>query len=201
MNENITVISLSDRFYFKCTDTSACFNACCRDLNQFLTPYDILRMKRYLGMTSTDFLKRYCAKHIGPQSGLPVVTLKPPDPHELTCPFVTPSGCAIYPDRPSSCRMYPLVRMLSRSRETGEITKRYMILRESHCLGFEQENSQTVAEWILRQGLLPYNLHNDMLMESIQLKNQFRPGPLKPDESRLFYLACYYLDNFRKHLF
>lgn len=201
MNANVTAVSPTDRFFFRCAETVPCFNACCRDLNQLLTPYDILRIKHNLGMTSAAFLERYCAGHAGPQSGLPVVSLKPADPDELTCPFVTSSGCAVYPDRPSSCRMYPLARMVSRSRETGETIEQYMVLRESHCLGFEQKESQTVAEWIVRQDLLPYNRHNDRLMEIIRLKNQRGPGPLGPADGRLFYLACYDLDAFRTRVF
>ncbi len=150
---------------------------------------------------STEFLAQYCRRHTGPQSGLPIMTLKPADPNELTCPFLTTAGCRIYRDRPSSCRMYPLVRVISRSRETGEVVEQYMVLKEPHCKGFDQDVVQSVEDWISRQGLEIYNEFNDMLMEIISLKNQCNPGPLDLAASRFFSLACYDLDTFRTHVF
>jgi Fe-S-cluster containining protein len=201
MNDNMTPVSSGTRFNFLCAPSVSCFNECCRDLNQFLTPYDILRMKIRLGMTSTDFLARYCQFHTGPESGLPIVTLKPVDGAGLKCPFVTPEGCRIYEDRPTSCRMYPLARAVSRNRETGAISEYYMLMKEPHCRGFEQESTQTVKEWILRQGLPTYNSLNDLMMDVISLKNALVPGSLPLSTRHLFHMACYDLDNFRPHLF
>ena len=197
----MTPVNRKDRFNFLCDPGVPCFNECCRDLNQFLTPYDILRIKKGLNITSSEFLAHYCSQHTGPQSGLPIVTLKPADPLELTCLFLTGDGCRIYTDRPSSCRMYPLVRTISRSRETGEVTEQYLVLREPHCKGFNQAAVLSVDDWITRQELEIYNEFNDMLMEIISLKNQRIPGPLDPASGRLFFLACYDLDAFRTTVF
>ncbi|MEZ4604032.1 MAG: YkgJ family cysteine cluster protein [Desulfobacterales bacterium] len=35
------------------------------------------------------------------------------------CPFVTADGCRVYQNRPSSCRMYPLIRVVRRARADG----------------------------------------------------------------------------------
>lgn len=200
-NENMTPVSGNDRVDFSCTPDVSCFNACCRDLNQFLTPYDILRIKKRLGITSTEFLARYCSRHTGPQSGLPIVTLKPGDSRELTCPFLTADGCGIYPHRPSSCRMYPLVRAISRSRETGEVVEQFMVLKEPHCKGFDRGAPIRVEDLVTRQGLKIYNEFNDMLMEIISIKNQLISGPLDLSTGQLFSLACYDLDAFRSHVY
>ena len=45
MDDVISPLSLTDTFAFSCSARVACFNDCCRDLNQFLMPYDILRLK------------------------------------------------------------------------------------------------------------------------------------------------------------
>jgi Fe-S-cluster containining protein len=200
-NDMMTPLSLDDTFSFSCTERVPCFNECCRDLNQFLTPYDILRLKNHFDIPSNLFLERYTIQHIGPESGLPIITLKTNDTLELTCPFVTPSGCSVYDDRPSSCRTYPLVRVASRSRETGKITEQYMLLKEPHCLGFDQGKMQTVREWIASQGIAVYNEMNDLLMEIISLKNRLMPGPLDIKSRIFFYTACYDLDRFRSHIF
>jgi Fe-S-cluster containining protein len=179
----------------------ACFNECCRDLNQFLHPYDILRLKKGLGLSSGEFLERYTTRHTGPESGLPIVALKAAEAEQLTCPFVTQKGCRVYPDRPSSCRTYPLVRAISRCRQTGRITERFMLLNEPHCLGFNQPEQQTVRQWIKDQDIEIYNHINDRLMEIISLKSRRHPGPLGLKSQQLFYTALYDLDGFRKQIF
>jgi Fe-S-cluster containining protein len=201
MDHNLTPISLDDPFRYECSETVPCFNECCRDLNQFLSPYDILRLKSHLGMSANDFLAQYCSQHTGPESGLPIITLKPKEAPQLTCPFVTPAGCRVYPDRPSSCRTYPLVRAISKSRETGKISEHFMVIKEPHCLGFHEKKEQTVRQWIEHQGITVYNEFNDMLMEIISLKNRLIPGPLDIKSRYIFHLALYDLDNFRSQIF
>lgn len=198
--DELTELALDDWFVFSCHPGVSCFNACCRDLNQFLMPFDILRLKQHFSMPSADFLAEYTHRHIGPQTGLPVVTLKPADPVMLACPFVTDAGCSVYDNRPSSCRIYPLLRLLSRSRETGERTVRYMLLEEPHCHGFINGRRQTVREWIAHQGLEPYHEMNDAMMEIIALKNHLTGGQLSKPLADLFDIALYDLDRFRKFL-
>ena len=179
----------------------ACFNECCRDLNQLLYPYDILRLKKGLGLSSGEFLERYTIQHTGPESGLPIVALKTTDAERLSCPFVTEIGCRVYADRPSSCRTYPLVRAISRNRETGRLTERFMLLKEPHCLGFDHPEEQTVRQWLKDQEITVHNHINDQLMEIISLKNRLRPGPLDLKTRRRFYRALYDLDDFKDRLF
>ena len=196
-NNNMTPLSLDDTFRFSCSKRVPCFNECCKELNQYLTPYDILRLKNRLDLSSALFLQRYTVQHTGLESGLPIITLKPNYDKELKCPFVTSKGCGVYEDRPSSCRAYPLARIASRSRETGRINEQYLLLQESHCRGFEQGQSQTVREWITSQELAIYNQMNDMMLEIISLKNRLMPDQLDSKASLAFRTACYDLDKFR----
>ncbi len=201
MNDSLRAIAPDEPFRFACSPGVACFNECCRDLNQFLYPYDIVRLKKRLGLSSGEFLKRYTTQHIGPESGLPIVALKTAGADRLACPFVTEKGCHVYPDRPTSCRTYPLVRAISRCRETGKITESFLLLNEPHCLGFNQPKEQTISQWIKDQDVAVYNQINDHLIEIIHLKNQLHPGPLDLKSRRLIYLALYDLDNFRNQIF
>ena len=201
MEDHLTPIEPDTPFRFACSPEVACFNECCRDLNQFLYPYDILRLKKRLGLSSGKFLERYTIQHIGPESGLPVVALKAADAERFACPFVTPSGCRVYPDRPASCRTYPLVRGISRNRETGKVTEHFMLLKEPHCLGFNAPKSQTARQWIDDQQIRIYNHFNDQLLDIIRRKNQLRPGPLDIKSRYQFYVALYDLDCFRTQLF
>ena len=197
MEPDITPLTRQESFCFACHPKVPCFNECCRDLNQFLTPYDILRLKNHLGLPAARFLEQYTSQHIGPESGLPIITLKPADRQELTCPFVTPKGCSVYENRPSSCRTYPLMRGIARSRQTGRMTEQFMVLKEPHCRGFDTAQSITVQQWIEDQGIAIYNEANDKLMQIISLKNRRQPGVLDLKARHMFFTALYDLDNFR----
>jgi Fe-S-cluster containining protein len=192
-------LSKKDSFTFACHAKIDCYNHCCKDLNQYLTPFDILRLKNGLNLTSGDFLKRYTLEHTGLESGLPVVTLKAATRSGLKCPFVAPEGCRVYKDRPSSCRIYPLARVVSRSRESGELKEQFFLIKEPHCLGFNEGQKISIREWIDRQGISEYNAHNDMLMDLISQKNQHTTEPLSEHDRNIFRLALYDLDRFRTH--
>jgi hypothetical protein len=200
MDARLTPMDLDTAFSFCCSPQVACFNECCRDLNQLLTPYDVLRLRNRLELPAHSFLARFTVRHTGPGSGLPVVTLIPGDPQRLTCPFIAPEGCRVYPDRPSSCRMYPLVRLLRRSRESGAVSEEYRLLEEPHCRGLDATRRQTVREWTLSQGLVEYNAENDRLLEVIRLKTHLSSKSLPPTLSENVYTALYDLDRFRERL-
>jgi len=201
MTEDMIPVSYEDQMNFNCSSENTCFNDCCRDLNQALTPYDVLRLKNNLGISSQRFLKIYTSLHFGPESGLPVVEFKPNPATGHACPFVTPKGCSVYEDRPASCRMYPLARAIARSRETGEITQYFALIEEPHCKGFAKRTGQTVKEWLKGQDVDRHNKENDKLMELIALKNQILPGKLEGAQSDQFYLALYDIDAFREQIF
>ncbi len=200
MEPEFVAIGPDEEFYFSCDPEVSCFNACCRNLYQVLTPYDILRLKRTVGLSSGEFLREYTQQGIGPESGLPVVSLRPVPGEEMACPFVTPQGCRVYPDRPASCRIYPLARAVSRCRETGRLIEHYALLKESHCCGFNRGGSQSVKQWISTQELKNYHAMNDLMLEIIALKNKHRPGILDLVLQRYFQMALYDLDAFRKFI-
>jgi Fe-S-cluster containining protein len=200
MENNMMPLSGNETFSFSCSNKAPCFNECCKDLNQFLTPYDILRLKNHLELKSNLFLEKYTFQQIGPETGLPIISLKSDSASEKACPFVTHSGCSVYENRPSSCRTYPLIRILSRSRDTGKLTEQYMVLKESHCQGFNSNQKWTIQEWIKNQELADYFELNDLLMEIISLKNRLIPGQLDTTSKHVFQLACYDLDTFREHI-
>lgn len=203
MNEldpRMTPIAADGRFAFDCRPGVACFNACCRDLSQVLTPYDVLRLTRGLGLRSGEFLRRYTICRTGPGSGLPVVSLVPGDAGQLTCPFLSAEGCRVYPDRPSSCRTYPLVRLVRRTRATGLLSEEFMLLREPHCRGFESGRLRTPAEWVADQGLAPYHAENDRLLDLLSLKNRLHPSPLSPQTAADTAVCLYDLDRLRDGL-
>ena len=101
-------LGLDSKFEFKCHKGVKCFTKCCRGINIILTPYDIIRLKRRLQLSSEEFLAMYTTPQLWEKTDLPVVTLKLMDDELQSCPFVKDAGCIIYADRPSTCRYYPL---------------------------------------------------------------------------------------------
>jgi Fe-S-cluster containining protein len=196
MQPTVAPLAKHQPFRFTCSPHVTCFNACCRNLNQALTPYDVLCLKQFLKMSSGDFLNRFTEESTGPGTGLPVVSLRFSDADDLACPFVTDAGCRVYAARPASCRTYPLARGVSRDRETGRLTEHWALIREPHCLGFENGHRQSVAGWVDDQQITDHNRMNDNMLELISLKNRFRPGPLMPSEKKRIYTALYDLDAF-----
>jgi hypothetical protein len=197
MSDEMLPVALDDPMQFNCSPDNPCFNQCCRDLNQALTPYDVLRMKNAVNLLSGQFLQKYTSRHTGPGSGLPVLTFKPNPATGHACPFVTESGCSIYKDRPASCRMYPLARAVAKDRRTGENVEYFALIEEDHCKGFGGQGNKTVAQWLEGQDVVDHNRENDKILELISLKNQIRPGKLEPAEEDIFYMALYDLDDFK----
>lgn len=108
--DKVVPIKLTEksRFKFRCHKGVKCFTACCSNINIVLPPYDLLRLRKRLGMTTEDFINKYCEIEMLAKTLLPVITLKMQSDEKRSCPFVTPDGCTVYEDRPSNCRYYPL---------------------------------------------------------------------------------------------
>jgi len=229
MNEENTKkrLSLDDRFRFSCHKALSCFNTCCNDVNIFLTPYDVLRMRKSIWLSSGDFLKIYTIALLG-EEGLPLVVLKMMEDENKSCPFVTPDGCSIYQDRPWSCRMYPVfpdssneTHMFQSNTKDNEENpplppfskggmggfsgeEEFLIKGDPSCLGFGEERQWTVEEWKKDQGIDIYDKMNESYKE-ITLHDYFSASgegnKLDQGKSKMLYMACYDLDEFKRFLF
>ncbi|MFH1981237.1 MAG: YkgJ family cysteine cluster protein [Pseudomonadota bacterium] len=200
MESEILPLDPAAPFRFRCGPQVPCFNACCRDLVQLLSPLDVIRLKQHLAMTATTFLERYTVSYPGPETGLPVVSLAPAPGSGGVCPFVQDAGCRVYPARPTSCRTYPVARAISRCRQTGRLSEHFALIREPHCKGFDQPGAQTIGQWLEAQAASADFAVTDGLMDIIQLKNRLRPGPLAPEEMTRCRMALYDMDRFREFI-
>jgi uncharacterized protein len=81
---------------------------CCHFFQIQVNPYEVLRLARHLGLTTTDFLDRYLAD--GPY-------LRRRD--DGACVFLEGNRCGVHPARPLACRLYPLVRHISPQDDEG----------------------------------------------------------------------------------
>ena len=184
-------------FRFACHPGVPCFTECCRDLNLQLTPYDVVRLKGRLGLSSDEFLDRHTDCGFDENRPLPVVYLRMSPNGRRTCPFVSPQGCLVYEDRPSACRIYPIAMASRLHRIHGSVLENYFVLREDHCLGFEEDRRWQIDEWLNDQGLDEYRRQNDLWM-AIITHPRLRNDPLPQKQQQMFFIAAYNLDRFRK---
>ena len=187
-------------FAFACHPGVPCFTECCRELDLALTPYDVLRLKRFLNLSSSKFLEQYVLIEWDEQQLFPTCYLTMVDDGRASCVFIRGTGCSVYVDRPSSCRAYPVGRGASRNNEKTA-TESLVLIQEPHCRGFEEGNCQTVSEYLLNQGIEPYNRFNDLLLPLLQhssiQQHAFRPSRQQLDQ---YILALYDLNQFRKEM-
>jgi Fe-S-cluster containining protein len=76
---------------------------CCRNKAIRVGPYEILRLARYLGLSTTEFIARHT------EAGGTVLRAQ----ENGDCSFLDERGCSVHPDRPLACRIYPLARWVS----------------------------------------------------------------------------------------
>lgn len=186
---------VGETFEFACHPDVPCFKACCRKLDLVLTPYDIFRLKKTLGLDAADFLDQHTEKIADRPGRWPLLKLKMSDNEERTCPFLGEDGCTVYADRPGACRIYPLGRGTRPGGPSGVIEK-YMVVREKHCRGFEEPKTWTVEEWLSDQDLATYHSHNDQWMKVITHPKGPGEGEAEAKNLGMFSLASYNLDRF-----
>jgi Fe-S-cluster containining protein len=190
------------RFKFRCHPGVRCFTACCSNINIVLPPYDLLRLRRRLGMTAQEFIDTYCSVEILAKTLLPVITLKMGDDEKRSCPFVTAQGCTVYADRPNTCRYYPvgMVTLRKKDSETGK-DEFYFMVKEDHCKGFEEDKEWTIDEWRQDQETVLYDDMNRGWMEILIKKKSFGEHEFPEMKNKMFFMITSDLDYFRMFVF
>ena len=122
-------------FSYRC---NAC-SRCCHNKAIRVGPYEILRLARRLGMTTTAFIEQHT------EAGGTVLRMH--EANARACVFLNRQGCSVHPDRPLACRLYPLARWVDpRGNESfGHLTPHP---KTEGAYGF----SATVADYLEQQG-------------------------------------------------
>jgi uncharacterized protein len=190
-----------DTFDFICHKGLDCFNECCHDLSLMLTAYDVLRLRRRLGMTSDEFLDTHTTVLWGEVFPLPTVHLKMLGDERRSCPFLTPEGCSVYEDRPWACRMYPLGSATSKNKNQALSKEYFFIVREPHCKGFLQSRQLTVRQWFDEQVIAEYSEKNEFFKDLTMYQNQIAGMDLDARKQKMFFMSCYNLEKFKRFVF
>lgn len=196
-------IKEGERFSFRCHQGLSCFNRCCRNLNLLLYPYDVLRLTKQLGISSDEFLDEYVDVVLRPGNYFPEVLLKMSETEEKTCPFLTPEGCSVYPDRPDTCRTFPMEQGILYDKDGKEIEFVYFFRPPDFCRGQDEETRWTPRTWIEDQDAETYQ---EMTARWAGIKRLFQSDPWPgqgPDcpAGKMAFMAAYNMDKFREFVF
>lgn len=196
-------IKPGESFSFRCHSQLACFNRCCRNLNLFLYPYDVVRLKKNLGITSDEFIDRHVDVILRPNSYFPEVLLRMAENSERTCPFLTGQGCRVYPDRPDTCRTFPIEQGMFFNQAGQGGTPVFFFRPPDFCLGQKETAQWTISSWTRDQEARTYH---DMTSRWAEVRRLFQQdpwgseGPQGP-KAKMAFMAAYNTDRFREFVF
>ena len=184
---------------FSCHKGIGCWNACCSNIDISLTPYDVLRLKNHLGVSSTEFLKQYTVPYEMEKDSIAGVKFRPVE-NGTACRFMRPEGCDVYADRPTACRYYPVALLSMRKQDEYVDNDYYAIVKEDHCKGHEVERRITIADYRKEQGLEEYDELARGWRQLVLKKKSCGPAIGKPSlkSRQFFFMACYDIDRFRE---
>jgi uncharacterized protein len=189
-------------FHFACHSHLSCFTRCCHDADMYLYPYDIVRMKQRLGITSEEFLIEHAATAIRDMPAFPNVMLRMSDRAGKPCTFLNAQGCTIYEDRPYSCRAYPLEPAMYGD-ERGNVRMHCYVMRHGHCMGHKEDRGWTADAWMADQQMSEYNESNSRwarIAARFQ-SNPFGSGGVDSPPMKMAFMASYNMDTFRRFVF
>jgi Fe-S-cluster containining protein len=130
---------------------------CCHDKRIRVSPYEVLRLARNLGLTTKEFISQFT------EEGGTILRFRSEDGG---CSLLGEEGCTVHADRPGACRIYPLGGFFQLD---GEETFA-LVTPHPESLGVYGsaatfKPSDTVASFLEAQGLAPYHRANHRYVE------------------------------------
>lgn len=196
-------LDVTETFTFDCYPGIACFNQCCRNLNLFLYPFDIIRLKNHLAISSDQFIDRYVSVVLRPASFFPDVLLRMQDDNDSFCPFVAEAGCEVYADRPDTCRKFPMEEGVRYQPDSGKPERIYIFRPPDFCRGPREARTWTAAGWARDSDDV---LYDKLTLEWAALKALFQSDPWGHEgpggpRAKMAFMATYNIDAFREFVF
>jgi Fe-S-cluster containining protein len=190
----------SSKFHFRCGPDVKCYMSCCRKLDLILYPYDIIRLKKRLGVSSEEFMRRHTRLGSSSHPFFPAVMLLMSENEEQTCPFLDREGCQVYEDRPTACRTYPLERAVDRNPTRSRPKEYYFMTDHPYCLGHKEKKEWTVKTWLRDQKVQQYNAVNDLWAEidTLFARNPWQGEGAGGPRQQMAFMVCYNIDGFRR---
>lgn len=115
---------------------------CCQHKHIQLDPYELARLARQRGQSTTDFRRDWTVDGLGTALQQKL---------DGTCVFLGAEGCEVHSDRPLVCRLYPLGRHIDS--EGSE----YFSISEGHAQSAGRyTRAGTIADYLEAQGTQPF---------------------------------------------
>lgn len=140
--EDAAPLTRGSPFSYAC---AAC-GRCCRHKGIRVGPYEILRLARARGLSTTAFIADFT------EAGGTVLRTR----DDGACPFLAGRGCAVHADRPLVCRLYPLGREV----DAAGLETFILLAPEPGSEG-RRAAAGTVADYLARQGVAPFLAQHD----------------------------------------
>ncbi len=193
----------ADNFTFQCRPELTCFNQCCRNLNLFLYPYDVLQLRQGLGISADAFLEDYVDVVMRKGNFFPDVLLRMSDHEDRACIFSRVSGCRIYKDRPYTCRTFPVEYGLRYSAQSRKPALIGFFRPPEFCLGQYEDHVWTLETWSDDQEATK---HQQMARKWSEVKQLFQKDPWGREgphgkRAKMAFMASYNMDAFRAFVF
>lgn len=188
-------LKLDDDFTFACHAGLECYTSCCRDVTIMLTPNDVMRLKKALGITSGEFMQKYATLVEVKGKLMPLVQLAMNEANDKKCHFVKEGfGCTVYEDRPWACRMFPLDERAAGGFE--------VVTNPERCHGLVKGDPWKVRDWLRGQGATQ-SKEADGSWESLvsHVRMQGLNDVDNPQVQQMLMMALYDLDRFREFVF
>jgi Fe-S-cluster containining protein len=162
-----------------------------------------LRLKNRIGISSDTFLDTYADMVMREGNYFPDLLLRMADDDEKTCPFLTDSGCEVYPDRPDTCRTFPLEQGILFDGPTGKAREVYAFKPPDFCMGRHESKTWTTETWAEDQEASTYH---EMTARWSEVKALFQADPWGIEgptgtKAKMSLMATYNIDRFRKFVF
>ena len=125
---------------------------CCRDKRIAVNPYEVYRLSRRIGTSTTELLARFTS-----EGGTALARRE-----DGRCVFLGDEGCTVHPDRPLVCRLYPLGRQV----RLGEPDTFVQLEGHAGSAG-EFGETGTVADYLAGQGAAPFMAAADRYLETL----------------------------------
>lgn len=149
----VKIMDINDTFDFKC---QRCGQCCMGRTDIVLSPFDIYNASIALNITPIEFIVNYTNTHIGRNSKLPVITLKPDKKN--WCPFlqldIKNGGlfkCSINDNKPGACRNHPIGVVTSFKKDENGIEDEMseIYIKVEQCENSKGHNNPNlVSEWM-----------------------------------------------------
>ena len=141
-------LELDDTFMFHCNQCGKC---CMNRDDILITPRDIYRMSKELGITTMEFVATYCEWHSGYSSKIPIVVLKSKEKNG-ECSLLKDHKCSVHSSKPLICALHPIGRGIAMTNEdekpsdidTGQIK----FFKTECCSISDKSECHTVRSWL-----------------------------------------------------